>query len=52
MAAALNTTRLVPFWHAPRLLAAVPPEFRAQPFYVEGMGAVVNFLRMGVWSNA
>ncbi|KAL7548199.1 hypothetical protein ACHAWF_011496, partial [Thalassiosira exigua] len=29
---------VVPFWHAPRLLAAIPPEFRAQPFYVEGMG--------------
>lgn len=56
---------VVPFWHAPRLLAAVPPEFRAQPFYVENMGhnqiesrcrdqyikVVLNFLRMGVWNN-
>mmetsp|Transcript_47527 Transcript_47527/g.100963 ORF Transcript_47527/g.100963 Transcript_47527/m.100963 type:complete len:649 (+) Transcript_47527:221-2167(+) len=56
---------VVPFWHAPRLLAAVPPEFRAQPFYVDDMGhnhiesrcreryvrVVLNFLRMGVWNN-
>jgi len=56
---------VVPFWHAQRLLAAIPPEFRAQPYYVEDMGhnhiesrcreqyvkAVLNFLRMGVWQN-
>lgn len=56
---------VVPFWHAPRLLAAIPPEFRAQPFFVEGMGhnhiesrlrdqyvrVVSNFLRMGAWNN-
>lgn len=56
---------VVPFWHAPRLLAAVPPEFRAQPFYVDDMGhnhiesrcreryvrVVLNFLRMNVWNN-
>lgn len=29
---------VVPFWHAPRLLAAIPPQFRAQPFYVDGLG--------------
>lgn len=52
---------VVPFWHAQRLLAAVPPEFRAQPYYVENMGhnhiesrcrdqyvkVVLGFLRMG-----
>ncbi|KAL3797586.1 hypothetical protein ACHAW5_003305 [Stephanodiscus triporus] len=52
---------VVPFWHAPRLLAAIPPEFRAQPYYVDGMGhnhiesrcreryvkVVLNFLTMG-----
>jgi fermentation-respiration switch protein FrsA (DUF1100 family) len=53
---------VVPFWHAPRLLAAIPPEFRAAPYYVEGMGpnhiesrcrdqyvkVVSNFLSIGV----
>ncbi|KAL7519038.1 hypothetical protein ACHAWX_003836 [Stephanocyclus meneghinianus] len=29
---------VVPFWHAPRLLAAIPPEFRAHPFYVDNLG--------------
>lgn len=29
---------VVPFWHAPRLLNAIPPEFRAQPFYVDDLG--------------
>lgn len=29
---------VVPFWHAPRLLAAIPPEFRAHPFYVDDLG--------------
>ena len=29
---------VVPFWHAPRLLAAIPPEFRAKPFYVDNLG--------------
>ena len=29
---------VVPFWHAPRLLAAIPPEFRAAPYYVDNMG--------------
>ena len=29
---------VVPFWHAPRLLAAIPPEYRARPYYVDGMG--------------
>jgi len=29
---------VVPFWHAPRLLATIPPEFRFQPFYVDGLG--------------
>mmetsp|Transcript_12810 Transcript_12810/g.26061 ORF Transcript_12810/g.26061 Transcript_12810/m.26061 type:complete len:547 (+) Transcript_12810:97-1737(+) len=29
---------VVPFWHAPRLLQAIPPEYRAQPFWVEGLG--------------
>ena len=57
--------KVVPFWHAPRLLAAILPEFRAQPFYVDNMGhnhiesrcreqyvrVVLNFLRMGVWNN-
>lgn len=57
---------VVPFWHAPRLLAAIPEEFRAHPYYVEGMGhnhiesrcrqrylaVVTNFLKMGVWSNS
>jgi fermentation-respiration switch protein FrsA (DUF1100 family) len=52
---------IVPFWHAPRLLAAIPPEFRAAPYYVGGMGhnhiesrcreqyvrVVSNFLGMG-----
>lgn len=52
---------VVPFWHAPRLLAAILPEFRAQPYYVDGMGhnhiesrcreryvkVVLNFLTMG-----
>lgn len=28
----------MPFWHAPRLLAAIPPEFRAHPFYVDNLG--------------
>lgn len=53
---------VVPFWHAPRLLAAIPPEFRAAPYYVDNMGhnhiesrcrekyvkVVLNFLSMGV----
>lgn len=53
---------VVPFWHAPRLLGIIPPEFRAQPFYVDGMGhnhiesqcrdryisEMTNFLIMGV----
>jgi len=57
---------VVPFWHAPRLLAAVPPEFRAAPYYVEGMGhnhiesrcreryvgVVSNFLSMGAANGA
>jgi len=52
---------VVPFWHAPRLLAAIPPEFRAAPYYVDNMGhnhiesrcrdkylkVVLNFLAMG-----
>ncbi|KAL9189784.1 hypothetical protein ACHAXT_009459 [Thalassiosira profunda] len=56
---------VVPFWHAPRLLASIPPEFRAQPFYVDGLGhnhieskcrdqyvqVVTNFLRMGAWQS-
>lgn len=29
---------VVPFWHAPRLLAAIPPEYRAHPFYVNDLG--------------
>ncbi|KAL3815595.1 hypothetical protein ACHAXA_007127 [Cyclostephanos tholiformis] len=29
---------VVPFWHAPRLLAAIPPEYRARPYYVDNMG--------------
>jgi hypothetical protein len=29
---------IVPFWHAHDLLAAVPPQFRAYPFFAEGMG--------------
>ena len=29
---------VVPFWHARRLLAAIPPEFRAHPFYVNDLG--------------
>lgn len=57
---------VVPFWHAPRLLAAIPPEFRAAPYYVDNMGhnhiesrcrdkyvkVVLNFLAMGVVSAA
>ena len=56
---------VVPFWHAPRLLAAIPQEFRAKPYYVEGMGhnhiesrcreeyikVVSNFLGMGANVN-
>jgi len=29
---------VVPFWHAPRLLSAIPPEFRWKPMYVEDLG--------------
>lgn len=53
---------VVPFWHAPRLLAAIPPEFRAAPYYVDNIGhnhiesrcreeyvkVVLNFLAMGL----
>ena len=53
---------VVPFWHAPRLLATIPPEYRWCPFYVDGMGhnhieskcrdqyihAMINFLKLGV----
>lgn len=53
---------MVPFWHAPRLLATIPPEYRARPFYVDGMGhnhieskcrdryinVMISFLKMGV----
>ena len=56
---------VVPFWHSHRLLAAIPPEFRAAPFYLDNMGhnhiesrcrdqyvkVILNFLRMGVWSS-
>jgi hypothetical protein len=30
--------KIVPFWHAHDLLASVPPQFRAYPFFAEGMG--------------
>lgn len=29
---------VVPFWHAPGLLKSIQPQFRAKPFYAEGMG--------------
>ena len=29
---------VVPFWHAPRLLSAIPPECRWKPLYVEDLG--------------
>lgn len=52
---------VVPFWHAPRLLATIPPEYRARPLYVHGMGhnhiesqcrdryfnAMISFLKFG-----
>lgn len=29
---------IVPFWHAPELLSKILPQYRAKPFYSEGMG--------------
>jgi len=56
---------VVPFFHAQRLLAAIPNEFRASPYYVDNMGhnhieskcretyvkTVLNFIQMNVWNS-
>ena len=56
---------VVPFFHAQRLLAAIPKEFQASPYYVDNMGhnhieskcrekyikTVLNFIQMNVWNS-
>lgn len=56
---------VVPFFHSQRLLAAIPKEFQASPYYVENMGhnhieskcrekyikTVLNFIQMNVWNS-
>ena len=56
---------VVPFFHAQRLLAAIPKEYQASPYYVDNMGhnhieskcrekyikTVLNFIQMNVWNS-